>query len=268
MCLVWPSQPSFVISAKDIVYCMPRQSKCPEDRHRELLPVCSGSMANGREELYVMLFVSSWLVACREYVWVKKSKWEGNDRKAELCCLLSNDHYCSVFEWEKEQSGKGMRERQNYDVLFLMIVIVASLIWVAKSEWEGNDGKAELWCLLSSDTLWSVQPAFLLLFCSDLTVVVDWVLKNNNQSMDIYPIVLLLCTKKKQGAETVQFQGSLSSLFSESVRRPGFSCCISLSILLLEVWSVVVVVVDRFYIVLFSVLEQTHCTRMWFYMSE
>ena len=25
---------------------------------------------------------------------------------------------------------------------------------------------------------------------------------------------------------------------------------------------------DRFYIVLFSALEQTHCTRMWFYMSD
>ena len=31
---------------------------------------------------------------------------------------------------------------------------------------------------------------------------------------------------------------------------------------------VVVVVVDRFYMALFSVLEQTHCARMWYYMSE
>ena len=31
---------------------------------------------------------------------------------------------------------------------------------------------------------------------------------------------------------------------------------------------VVVVVVDRFYIALFSALEQTLCARMWFYMSE
>ena len=27
-------------------------------------------------------------------------------------------------------------------------------------------------------------------------------------------------------------------------------------------------VVDRFYIVLFSTLKQTHCTHMWFYMSD
>ena len=42
---------------------------------------------------------------------------------------------------------------------------------------------------------------------------------------------------------------------------PGFSWC----------WNIVVVavdVVDRFYTALFSALEQTHCTRMWFYMSE
>ena len=31
---------------------------------------------------------------------------------------------------------------------------------------------------------------------------------------------------------------------------------------------VCVVVVDRFYIALFSALEQTHCARMLFYMSE
>ena len=31
---------------------------------------------------------------------------------------------------------------------------------------------------------------------------------------------------------------------------------------------VVVVVVDRCYIALFSALEQTHCARMWFYMSD
>ena len=31
---------------------------------------------------------------------------------------------------------------------------------------------------------------------------------------------------------------------------------------------VVVVVVDRFYIALFSAHEQTHCARMCFYMSE
>ena len=31
---------------------------------------------------------------------------------------------------------------------------------------------------------------------------------------------------------------------------------------------VVVVVIDRFYIALFSVLEQTHCARLCLYMSE
>ena len=31
---------------------------------------------------------------------------------------------------------------------------------------------------------------------------------------------------------------------------------------------VVVVVDDRFYIALFSALEQTHYARMWFYMSD
>ena len=30
----------------------------------------------------------------------------------------------------------------------------------------------------------------------------------------------------------------------------------------------VIIIIDRFYIALFSALEQTHCARMWFYMSE
>ena len=29
-----------------------------------------------------------------------------------------------------------------------------------------------------------------------------------------------------------------------------------------------IIIIDRFYIALFSALEQTHCARMWFYMSE
>ena len=33
-------------------------------------------------------------------------------------------------------------------------------------------------------------------------------------------------------------------------------------------WHCPVTVVDHFYIALFSTLEQTHCARMWFYMSE
>ena len=32
--------------------------------------------------------------------------------------------------------------------------------------------------------------------------------------------------------------------------------------------AVVVIVVDSFYITLFSALEQTHCARTWFYMSD
>ena len=32
--------------------------------------------------------------------------------------------------------------------------------------------------------------------------------------------------------------------------------------------GVPVVTVDRFYTALFSALEQTHCARMWFYMSD
>ena len=43
---------------------------------------------------------------------------------------------------------------------------------------------------------------FLLLFCPDLTIMVDWALKKHYQSEDIYPIVLLLCTKKKQGRDS------------------------------------------------------------------
>ena len=31
---------------------------------------------------------------------------------------------------------------------------------------------------------------------------------------------------------------------------------------------IIVIIIDRFYIALFSALEQTHCARMWFYMSE
>ena len=29
-----------------------------------------------------------------------------------------------------------------------------------------------------------------------------------------------------------------------------------------------IIIIDRFYIALFSAVEQTHCARMWFYMSE
>ena len=32
--------------------------------------------------------------------------------------------------------------------------------------------------------------------------------------------------------------------------------------------SLIIVVSGRFYIALFSALEQTHCARMWFYMSD
>ena len=28
------------------------------------------------------------------------------------------------------------------------------------------------------------------------------------------------------------------------------------------------IIIDRFYIALFSALEQIHCARVWFYMSE
>ena len=31
---------------------------------------------------------------------------------------------------------------------------------------------------------------------------------------------------------------------------------------------IIIIIIDRFYIALFSALEQTHCARMWFYMSE
>ena len=30
----------------------------------------------------------------------------------------------------------------------------------------------------------------------------------------------------------------------------------------------IIIIIDRFYIALFSALEQAHCARMWFYMSE
>ena len=35
-----------------------------------------------------------------------------------------------------------------------------------------------------------------------------------------------------------------------------------------HLWSTRVVVADCFYIALFSALDQTHCARMWFYVSE
>ena len=38
--------------------------------------------------------------------------------------------------------------------------------------------------------------------------------------------------------------------------------------LLAHATEVVINIIDHFYIVLFSTLEQTHCARMWFYMSE
>ena len=31
---------------------------------------------------------------------------------------------------------------------------------------------------------------------------------------------------------------------------------------------IIIIIIDRFYIALFSALEQTHCARMWFCMSE
>ena len=31
---------------------------------------------------------------------------------------------------------------------------------------------------------------------------------------------------------------------------------------------IIIIIIDRFYIALFSVLEQTHCACMWFYMSD
>ena len=31
---------------------------------------------------------------------------------------------------------------------------------------------------------------------------------------------------------------------------------------------ITIIIIDRFYIALFSALEQTHCARKWFYMSE
>ena len=31
---------------------------------------------------------------------------------------------------------------------------------------------------------------------------------------------------------------------------------------------IIIIIIDRFYIALFSTLEQTHCTHMWLYMSE
>ena len=36
-----------------------------------------------------------------------------------------------------------------------------------------------------------------------------------------------------------------------------------------NIWPcVIIIIIDRFYIALFSALEQTHCARMWFYMSK
>ena len=31
---------------------------------------------------------------------------------------------------------------------------------------------------------------------------------------------------------------------------------------------IIIIIIDRFYLALFTALEQSHCTRMWFYMSE
>ena len=32
--------------------------------------------------------------------------------------------------------------------------------------------------------------------------------------------------------------------------------------------KIIIIIIDRFYIALFSAREQIHCTCMWFYMSE
>ena len=31
---------------------------------------------------------------------------------------------------------------------------------------------------------------------------------------------------------------------------------------------IIIIIIDRFYIALFSAVEQTHCARVWFYMSN
>ena len=35
-----------------------------------------------------------------------------------------------------------------------------------------------------------------------------------------------------------------------------------------DLGAICIIIIDRFYIALFSAFEQTHCARMWFYMSE
>ena len=35
-----------------------------------------------------------------------------------------------------------------------------------------------------------------------------------------------------------------------------------------NIFTHIIIIVDRFYIALFSAVEQTHCARMWFYISE
>ena len=43
----------------------------------------------------------------------------------------------------------------------------------------------------------------------------------------------------------------------------------SQSVIALNTISIIIIIItDRFYIALFSALEQTHCARMWFYMSD
>ena len=60
------------------------------------------------------------------------------------------------------------------------------------------------------------------------------------------------------------FQDELSNAVQNVLME---EVCLSVSLSLsFESW--IIIIIDRFYIALFSAPEQTHCARMWFYMRE
>ena len=72
----------------------------------------------------------------------------------------------------------------------------------------------------------------------------------------------------------VRWKGAMSAVKTVSMGVPQGSVIAPLlfNIMVHDVVTAmtgtVVIYIDRFYIALFSALEQTHCARMWFYISE
>ena len=62
--------------------------------------------------------------------------------------------------------------------------------------------------------------------------------------------------------------GGAALLLIMSSSYLSFCSTLLLSKTVFRLWFLIYIIIDHFYIALFSALKQTHCTHMWFYMSE